>query len=192
MVTDPGQLRTINSGGKCLEYRLVRKAVRRLNLRISPVGEVLVSVPVRVPARRADAFVLDKLAWIEKHRSQPRETLLPMPDDEMCRGMLCRAVERVYPMVSPLGVIFPEIRVRSLKSQWGNCHWRQGYITLNRALCRCPQPLRDYVALHELVHFLYHDHGPLFYGCMDRLMPDWKQRRSQLRHYRAALDPTAE
>ena len=47
-----------------------------------------------------------------------------------------------------------------MKSQWGNCHWRQGYITLNTALARCPGTLRDYVALHELVHFVHPDHGP--------------------------------
>ena len=72
-------------------------------------------------------------------------------------------------------------------AQWGNCHWRQGYITLNTALARCPETLRDYVALHELVHFVHPDHGPGFYGLMDRLMPDWRQRRKELRRYGGAL-----
>lgn len=54
-----------------------------------------------------------------------------------------------------------------MRSQWGNCHYQQGYITLNTALARCPEPLRDYVALHELVHFLHHDHGTGFYAAMD-------------------------
>ena len=81
----------------------------------------------------------------------------------------------------------PELRLRRMKSQWGNCHWRQGYITLNTALARCPETLRDYVALHELVHFVHPDHGPGFYGLMDRLMPDWRQRRKELRRYGGAL-----
>ena len=89
--------------------------------------------------------------------------------------------------MQPLVVAWPELMLRRMKSQWGNCHWRQGYITLNTALARCPETLRDYVALHELVHFVHPDHGPGFYWLMDRLMPDWRQRRKELRRYGGAL-----
>ena len=61
------------------------------------------------------------------------------------------------------------------------------YITLNTALARCPEHLRDYVALHELVHFLHHDHGPGFYAAMDAQMPGWRERRKELQRYGAAL-----
>ena len=98
-----------------------------------------------------------------------------------CLRLLGEALDRVYPLVQPLGVAWPELRLRRMKSQWGNCHWRQGYITLNTALARCPETLRDYVALHELVHFVHPDHGPGFYGLMDRLMPDWKEKRVRLK-----------
>ena len=100
---------------------------------------------------------------------------------------MVRAKCRWIIQVQPLGVAWPELRLRRMKSQWGNCHWRQGYITLNTALARCPETLRDYVALHELVHFVHPDHGPGFYGLMDRLMPDWRQRRKELRRYGGAL-----
>ena len=90
-------------------------------------------------------------------------------------------------MVEPMGVELPILKLRALKSQWGNCHWAQGYITLNTALARCPEELRDYVALHELVHFLHHDHGPGFYAQMDALMSDWRERRQRLKGYSGAL-----
>ena len=94
----------------------------------------------------------------------------------------------VYPLVEPLGVAFPVLKLRLLKSQWGNCHWNRGYITLNTALARCPEELRDYVALHELLHFLHHDHGSGFYAKMDALMPDWRTRRQALQDCSKALD----
>ena len=95
---------------------------------------------------------------------------------------------KVYPLVVPLGVAMPEVKVRKMRSQWGNCHWLKGYITLNTALARCPEELREYVALHELVHFLHHDHGPGFYAQMDQLMPDWRQRRRVLKGCGGALE----
>jgi len=54
-------------------------------------------------------------------------------------------------------------------------------------LARCPEPLRDYVALHELVHFLHHDHGSGFYAAMDARMPDWRARRQKLKGYARAI-----
>ena len=63
----------------------------------------------------------------------------------------------------------------------------QGYITLNTALHRCPEHLRDYVALHELVHFLYHDHGSGFYASMDAIMPEWREYRRELRLFDLAV-----
>ena len=94
---------------------------------------------------------------------------------------------RVYPLVAGSGVPLPQVKLRNMRSQWGNCHYQQGYITLNTALARCPEPLRDYVALHELVHFLHHDHGSGFYAAMDARMPDWRARRQKLKGYARAI-----
>ena len=49
------------------------------------------------------------------------------------------------------------------------------------ALAAVEEGLRDYVALHELVHFLHPNHGPGFYATMDSLMPGWQERRRALK-----------
>ena len=192
MVTQTApQLRMVDTPGGPLTYTLVRKRVKNLNLRIGAGKEILVSVPLRCPAKRADDFIREKSGWIlnaisrrEARQAEP----LPSVSQEECAQLLAEALERVYPLVEPLGVAFPSLKLRKLKSQWGNCHWLQAYITLNTALARCPEELRDYVALHELVHFLHHDHGPGFYARMDALMPDWRNRRRTLKRYSGALE----
>jgi len=178
------QLRQVETPLGVISYFFVQKKIKNLNLRINRHNEIVVSVPLRVPPERADEFVRDKARWIEEvleRREEDRRELEPLPGQEECRARLCSCVLRVYPLVESAGVRFPQIKIRSMKSQWGNCHWRQGYITLNTALARCPEALRDYVALHELVHFLHHDHGPGFYARMTQLMPDWQARRQALR-----------
>lgn len=184
------QLRLVDSPAGPIRYILRRKPVKNLNLSVGREGVVILSVPLRYPIRQAESFLCDKSGWIvrtlarlEQSRAQP----LPKPDGETCALLLEQALERVYPLVELMGVAFPRLKVRVLKSQWGNCHWAQGYITLNSALAQCPAHLRDYVALHELVHFLHHDHGPGFYAVMDALMPDWRGRRKELKGYAAAL-----
>ena len=105
-------------------------------------------------------------------------------DREECIRRLSAAVDRVYPLVAPAGVPRPVLKVRKMKSRWGSCLYRKGTITLNSALAACPEELQDYVALHELCHFLHPDHSPAFHRAMSARMPDWKARRRQLTQYR--------
>lgn len=187
---EPPQLRLVDTPTGPLTYTLTRKAVKNLNLRIGPEGEIAISLPKRCSVNQADDFIREKSSWIMDALSRQRERQfepLPPVTWEECTQRLRAALIRVYPLVEPLGVAFPILKLRALKSQWGNCHWTQGYITLNTALARCPEELRDYVALHELVHFLHHDHGPDFYAQMDALMPDWQKRRKGLKSYGGAL-----
>ena len=177
------QLRRVKTPEGDIEYTLSRKWVRNYNLRVRD-GRVLLSVPTPVTPGRADEFIRERAGWIRaalaRQREAPlRQKLTPPPRQE-AMVLLSAALERVLPLVSPLGVSRPELRLRKMRSQWGNCHYRQGYITLNLALAACPRPLMDYVALHELVHFLHHDHGAGFCAVLDALMPDWKERRAAL------------
>ena len=192
MVSGPmPQLRLVDTARGPVTYTLTRKRIKNLNLRVGAGGEIMVSVPLRCPVKQADDFIREKSGWIldavRRREGRQREPLPPVPREE-CVRLLSEALKRVYPLVEPLGVAFPVLKLRALKSQWGNCHWAQGYITLNTALARCPEELRDYVALHELVHFLHHDHGPGFYARMDALMADWRRRRKALKSYSGALE----
>lgn len=175
----------VDSPAGPITYTLTRKRIKNWNLRVRE-GQALLSVPLRVRDAQADEFVVARADWIlralERQSQRERQPLEQLPRQQ-CADILSRAVERVYPLAAALGVARPQLRLRKMKSQWGNCHYRQGYITLNTALASCPEELQDYVALHELVHFLRPDHGPGFYAVMDRLMPDWKQRRKALKNY---------
>ena len=185
------QRRAVSGANGEIVYVLEKKRIKNLNLRLNAAGEIFLSVPMRCSVAQADEFVRSRSGWIMERlrrldeRSSPE--LLPELHREACYELLLRSLERVYPLVVPFGVRMPVLKIRKMKSQWGNCHWMQGYITLNTALHRCPEHLRDYVALHELVHFIHHDHGPGFYAVMDELMPDWRKRRSELKGYAASI-----
>ena len=47
-----------------IDYRLTRKPVKNLNLRVSAQGEVAVSAPRWVPLQEVDRFVASRRAWI--------------------------------------------------------------------------------------------------------------------------------
>ena len=185
------QRRTVSTIHGSVVYTLEKKRIKNLNLRVSGMGEVSLSVPMGCSIRQADEFIQSRSGWIMSHlrrrEQQEQPELFAERSREECYAILLRALERVFPLVMPLSVAMPELKIRKMRSQWGNCHWMQGYITLNAVLHRCPEPLQDYVALHELVHFIHHDHGAGFYAVMDALMPDWRERRAELKRYAPAI-----
>lgn len=188
---EKGQIRQVDTPDGLISYYLTRKRVKNLNLRVRGDGTVTLSVPFRCSLEQADRMIREKSGWIAAATARQQAAvpeLPPEPPRAVCQRLAVEAVSRVYPLVQPLGVLFPEVKIRRMRSQWGNCHWRQGYITLNLALLRCPEHLRDYVALHELVHFLHHDHGPGFYQTMDTLMPQWRSFRQELKKYAGAIE----
>ena len=78
-----------------------------------------------------------------------------------------------------LGVSEPEIKVRYMKKRWGSCS-SKGKITLNVELVKTPVGCIDYVIVHEICHLVYLAHNRSFYRLLEKILPDWKERKSKL------------
>lgn len=66
------------------------------------------------------------------------------------------------------GFHFHKVTIKHNSSNWGSCS-RAGNINLNINLIRLPEPLCDYVLLHELCHLKEPNHGPRFHALLERL-----------------------
>lgn len=178
--------RTIETSAGPITYGLTVKQVKNMNLRLKPDGTVAVSVPRRVSKAAADEFVRSRAGWIAEHQAERAEKRTPLniPGKAEALPVLAASLERMYPLVEPLGVKRPELKARAMTSRWGSCHWTKGVIVMNTALAAAEEELLDYVTLHELVHFLHPNHGKGFYAVMDGLMPGWREKRKRLKEYR--------
>lgn len=72
-----------------------------------------------------------------------------------------------------------QLRIKELQARWGSCT-EAGIVTLNLKLMQVAKPYIDYVIVHELCHLIEHNHSKRFYGLLDRILPDWRERRQQL------------
>ena len=66
------------------------------------------------------------------------------------------------------GFHFHKVTIKHNSSNWGSCS-RAGNINLNLNLIRLPEPLCDYVLLHELCHLKEPNHGPRFHALLECL-----------------------
>ena len=88
--------------------------------------------------------------------------------------------KEIYPLFQPYGVKYPLVKIRSMKSRWGSCQPQKGIITLNSKMIAAPREAIEYVVLHEFAHFIHPNHSKDFYGLVEELMPDWKERKGML------------
>lgn len=80
---------------------------------------------------------------------------------------------------------YPDLRIRVMEKRWGSCT-PGDVMLLNLKLIQTPKYCIDYVITHELAHLKEHNHGPAYYALLDRLMPDWRERRAQLHEFQVA------
>ncbi len=84
-------------------------------------------------------------------------------------------------LVHDFDLPMPRIDVRHYKGRWGSCFYKNNRISFNISLIHLEKRLIDYVILHELCHFLEANHSHDFYHEMEVRMPDYKQRRKELK-----------
>lgn len=180
--------RTVPGGGAPITYLLERKAVKNMNLRIRRDGTVCVSAHPRVALKAIDAFVSQKASFIRQAqdrylRESAQAALQPGVPREACLARFTAVTAQLLPLLAPWGVRMPQVKLRDMKSRWGSCAYQKGVITLNQRLWNAPHPCLEYVALHELCHFVHPNHSPAFRRLLTDLMPDWKARKAALEQW---------
>ena len=167
-----------------VEVEVVRKRIRRINIRIGADGIVHLSVPIWwATLVQGEAFLREKWAWVMKTRAKvlahPPAARVPPTELELAE-LHALLTELNATWATRLGEANVTWQIRAVKSMWGCCHWRTRRITYNAELAHKPRALVEYVVVHELTHFVAHDHGPRFYDMMDARLPGWKTLRRQL------------
>jgi predicted metal-dependent hydrolase len=84
---------------------------------------------------------------------------------------------RQHPAFRGIGDV--HLIIRRMTRRWGSCTPRRNLV-LNTELIRAPRGCIDYVITHELCHLVVPDHSRKFTNLLDRVMPDWRDRKRQL------------
>ena len=79
-----------------------------------------------------------------------------------------------------LGVRWQRLSLSSAGTRWGSAS-ADGSIRLNWRLIHFSEPVIDYVVVHELAHLREMNHGPRFWQHVQAVLPDYAQRRGELR-----------
>lgn len=99
---------------------------------------------------------------------------------EQAIKLVTEICEAMYPYFKNYVSEFPQIKFRKMTSRWGSCQPQKNILTFNTLLIEAPVECIEYVVAHEFTHFLEANHSKNFYNKLEKIMPDWKQRRNLL------------
>jgi len=79
------------------------------------------------------------------------------------------------------------IDVRELGNRWASCSTR-GDLAFHWKCMMAPPTIIDYIVLHELRHLRHRDHTAAFWNEVDKVLPQYRERKEWLRRNGAGLD----
>ena len=163
---------------------VVRKATRRINIRVRPNGDISLSVPRRwATLREGEAFLRSKWSWVVATRAEVLARPPPAPQavaPDARAALIDRLAALTAAWADRLGESGVTWKVRDMKTLWGSCHIRRRLITYNLRLALATPEQVEYVVVHELTHLKVADHGPRFRALMNERLPNWEALRRAL------------
>ena len=97
---------------------------------------------------------------------------------------------RMQPYLGNLPSAPSAIRVKPLRTLWGSLAVNNA-MNLDAALLFAPEPVAEYVLVHELCHILQRNHSPKFWHEVEIRCPDWRSHRDYLSQHGATIKAEA-
>ena len=166
-----------------------------LGLEVSRNGQAKLRTPRRVSdgdlqnfARQKEAWIIEKYLMMEEKRKaeslqqEPDYVKDPALEQAYRRQAKARLEERAAYFASRMGVSYQKISVRAAKTRWGSCS-AKGNLNFHWKLILMPPQVLDYVVVHELAHRKEMNHSPAFWAEVEKILPDYRERRKWLKTY---------
>ncbi|MBQ8321649.1 MAG: M48 family metallopeptidase [Clostridia bacterium] len=148
--------------------------------------KLIVRAPYGVTKKKIDEIVSKHEKWILTHLERQRQKSKnepPLTDNDIkelkrqARIILTSKTERFSEI---MGLKYGRITITSAKTRFGSCS-SKGNISYSYRLMLYPEAAVDYVVVHELAHLLEMNHSRRFYAIIEKVLPDYKERKKLLK-----------
>ena len=166
------------------KYEILRSSRRTISLEVRPDGRVLIRAPRAMPKKEIDAFAAKHADWLEraKKRVEERSAFHDMTDrrkNELTAAARDYLPKRTAHWAEIMGVSPAGVRITDAKTRFGSCSPKNRICYSFRLMAYPPEAV-DYVIVHELAHILQKNHSPRFYAEVQKILPDWRERKKLL------------
>jgi hypothetical protein len=89
-------------------------------------------------------------------------------------------------LASEMGIDYRRIGIRGQRTRWGSCS-RQKNLSFNWKLIMAPEPVVEYVVIHELLHLKEMNHSKKFWQLVAGYCPGWQEYKRWLKQHESDL-----
>lgn len=162
-----------------------------MSIQINRQAEAVVRAPYQATEAEIRDFIEKNSGWLEKHLAkaeamkQRREESPYGPITEADIERYAKiAADTIPPRVGQyarqMGVTFNRITIRCQRTVWGSCSSKKN-LNFNCLLMLTPPEVQNYVIVHELAHLKEMNHSSRFWAEVEKVLPDYRQRRKWLK-----------
>ena len=179
------------------EYTIVRSRRKTMELQVREDGQVLVRCPLWATDRQAADFAAKHKRWLEKRKREARKRaagrqVIGAEEASRLRRQARQVLaEKTEYWARRMGVSYGRISIRQQATRWGSCS-AAGNLNYNWQLVLLPEPLQDYVVVHELAHRREMNHSPRFWAVVAAYLPDCRERKKALRQWEHRVEVRQE
>ena len=112
--------------------------------------------------------------------ANPAGNLRPALEHHLRKAARVQLARRVRELARDHLSIIKQIVIRTQRSRWGSCSCN-GTISLNWRLIQLPDPVRDYIIIHELMHLRELNHSPRFWREVEKACPEYRAAEDWLK-----------
>jgi predicted metal-dependent hydrolase len=116
-----------------------------------------------------------------------RDGILELALEHWYRAEAAKLIgERAYKLSTQMGISYKRITIRGQKTRWGSCSYKKN-LSFNWKLLMAPEPVIDYVIIHELIHLKEMNHSKRFCKLVAQHCHRWREHRKWLKQHEANL-----
>lgn len=169
-------------------YTVIRSDRKTLALQVRSGGEILVRAPRRVRPEQIRRFVWENREWIRRKAAESQNVSVGGEYTPEERARLREQAGEILRMKADyfarlMGVEYNRIFIKEQKTVWGSCS-SKGNLNFNWKLILAGPDQLEYVVVHELAHLKEMNHSPAFWREVEKVLPDYRERRKRLKSFR--------
>lgn len=168
---------------------VIRSRRKTLQVEVTANCSVIVRAPSWVPRSQIDDFVKERQDWIDRTIAKMQKRIDETPVlDRYSEHELAKLTEDARAAIPPLvkkyaeqmGLPYGRVTIRAQKTLWGSCS-AKGNLNFNCLLMLLPEPVMEYVIIHELCHIRELNHSDAFWKEVEKYCSDYKYLRRFLK-----------
>jgi predicted metal-dependent hydrolase len=171
----------------------VSRRARHMRLAVYCDSSVVLTLPLGLDLGRAEKFIESKLAWIAKSlerfrpfKNRPAIKLGRRDYKKHRVEALSIAKAKVEQWNNIYGFSYNRVNIKNQKTRWGSCS-KKGNLNFNYKIAHLPEPLVDYLIVHELCHLKEFNHSKNFWSLVAKTIPNYKILRKELHNFNIGL-----